>query len=201
MRRLLSLLTLLLLISGCAQLPETEPGTNTQGKSFLWLEHQLAASAVQSWKIKGRLAVKNAKESGTLTLLWNQVLSRYELRLIAPLGQGTYLLTGSVNSVKMQGPKDMLLTAATPEKLLEEGLGWKVHLDGLKYWIRGIPEPGITYSELILDEEGRLSNMQQSDFNIQVSRYTEQNGISLPEKIFIKSDNIQLKLVIQTWEI
>ena len=31
--------------------------------------------------------------------------------------------------------------------------------------------------------------------------YTEKENISLPEKLFIRSNNIQLRLVIQNWEI
>jgi outer membrane lipoprotein LolB len=185
------------LLNACSSLPKTEPHVQAQ----LWLEHQLAVSEITSWNINGRIAVKNDKQSGTVTLHWNQFISNYELRFIAPLGQGTYILTGSPDGVVLKGPKNKILTAETPEKLLYEGLGWDVHLDGLKYWVRGLPEPGINYSELTLDEKGRLSNMEQSGFNISVSRYTEQDGVSLPNKLSIKSDNIQLKVVIQNWGI
>ena len=184
-------------LSACTQLPKIDSSLKTQ----LWLEHQIAASAIQSWDIKGRIAVKNEKESGTVSLFWNQFLANYEIRFVAPLGQGTYILTGSPTGVVMKAPKDTTIVAEDAEQLLREGLGWDVHLNGLKFWVRGLPEPGIKYSELLLDEQGRLTNMNQSGFNVSVSRYTEQDGISLPEKLTIKSDNIQLKVVIQTWEI
>jgi len=196
-RRLFLLLLIVSLISACTQLPKIDAGL----KSQLWIEHQLDVAEIQSWNIKGRVAVKNDKESGTVTLLWDQFISNYELRFIAPLGQGTYILTGSPGKVVMKGPKNKTMTAETAEQLLREGLGWDVHLDGLKYWVRGLPEPGIKHSELLLDDKGRLSNMQQSGFNVSVSRYTEQEGISLPEKLTIKSDSLKLKVVIQNWEI
>lgn len=194
-------LTLLLLavslLSGCAQSPKIETSSKTQ----LWLDHQLSVGAIQSWDIKGRIAVKNAKESASVTLLWNQYLSDYELRLIAPFGQGTYILTGTSTQVRMKGPKGLDIVAENAEALLRQGLGWDVHLNGLRYWVRGLPEPGIKYSELTLDEKGRLVNMAQSGFDISISRYTAQNGISLPEKLSIKSDKIQLKLIIQIWKL
>ncbi len=185
------------LLSACSQLPRVETGSEYQR----WLEHQIAVSEINSWKIKGRISIKNGKESGTATLHWNQVNSDYELRVITPFGQGTYLLKGSPNRVTMQGPKNEILTADTPDELLYEGLGWTVHLAGLMYWIRGIPEPDIDYSQLLLDREGRLSEMEQSGFNVSVQRYTDQDGVSLPGKLFIKNDNIQLKMVIQNWNI
>ena len=198
MRRIFLLLLAVSLLSACAtQLPKIDSGL----KSQLWLEHQIAVSAIQSWNIKGRMAVKNEKESGTVTLLWNQFLSNYELRFIAPLGQGTYILTGSPGGVAMKGPKNKTMRAETPEQLLRDELGWDVHLNGLRYWIRGLPEPDMKYSKLLLDNKGRLTNIEQSGFNVSVSRYTEQGSVSLPEKLTIKSDKIQLKVVIQNWEI
>jgi outer membrane lipoprotein LolB len=196
-RRVSLLLIAVSLLNACTQLPKIDSGLKTQ----LWLEHQLTVGEIQSWNIKGRVAVKNDKESGTVTLLWNQFLSNYELRFIAPLGQGTYILTGTASGVVMKGPKDLILMAETPEQILNQGLGWDVHLDGLKYWVRGLPEPDIKYSELLLDDKGRLSNMKQSGFNISVSRYADLDGVSLPEKLTIKSDNIRLKVIIQNWEI
>lgn len=185
------------LLPACTQAPKIDPNLKTQ----LWLEHQILVSAIQSWKIKGRVAVKNTKESGTVSLFWDQKLSNYELRFIAPLGQGTYILTGSTTGVVMQAPKEMVIEAETPEQLLQEGMGWDVHLNGLKYWVRGLPEPDINYTDLLLDENGRLTNLEQSGFQISISSYTDHGNISLPEKIKIKSDNIQLKVAIQDWQI
>ena len=185
------------LLSACTQAPKIDSNVKTQ----LWLQHQIAASAIHNWKIKGRVAVKNAKESGTVTLFWNQSLSDYELRFIAPLGQGTYILTGSTTGVVMQAPKDNVIEADSAEQLLREEMGWDVHLSGLKYWVRGLPEPDVNYTNLLLDEKGRLTNMEQSGFHVSVSSYIEQDNVSLPEKIKIKSDSIQLKVVIQSWDI
>ena len=133
------------------------------------------------------MGVKNEKDSGTATLLWEQSFADYELRVIAPLGQGTYILKGTRDGVVMQDPNNKITMAKTAEQLLYQALGWKIHINGLKYWIRGVPEPYMTYSELLLDDKGRLTNMKQSGFDVSVLRYTEQNGISLPEKLSIKS--------------
>ena len=197
MKRLLLFILAVSLLGGCAQTPKTDPNIKTQ----LWLEHQIKTSAIQSWNINGRIAVKNTKQSGTVTLFWNQFLTNYELRLIAPFAQGTYILTGSSTGVVMKGPKDLILTADNAEQLLREALDWDVHLNGLRYWVRGLPEPDIKFSDLLLDDKGRLKNLKQSGFNISISRYAEKDGYSLPEKFTIKSDTIQLKVIIQDWKL
>jgi outer membrane lipoprotein LolB len=194
--RLLPLLLAVSLLGACSAVPQVDADLKPQ----LWLEHQITINGINSWNISGRLAVKNEKESGTATLLWDQSFANYELRVIAPLGQGTYILKGTRDGVVMQGPKNKFTMAKTAEQLLYEALGWKVYLNGLKYWIRGVPDPYMIYSELSLDEKGRLTNMQQSGFNVSVLRYTDHNGISLPEKLVIESNDIRLKLIIKSWE-
>jgi len=194
--RLLPLLLAVSLLAACSSAPKIDKDLKPQ----LWLEHQIAINGITAWNINGRLAVKNEKDSGTATLLWEQSFANYELRLIAPLGQGTYILKGTSGGVVMQDPKNISTKAETAEQLLYEALGWKIHINGLKYWVRGIPEPYMIYSELLLDEKGRLTNMKQSGFDVSVLRYTKQNGISLPEKLTIKSNDIQLKLVIKDWK-
>lgn len=188
------------MLAACSSAQKIDPEVSFDRKPQLWLEHQIVINGINSWNINGRLGVKNEKESGTATLLWEQAFASYELRVLAPLGQGTYILKGSRDGVVMQGPKDEFKMAQTAEQLLYEELGWKVHLRGLRYWVRGIPEPHMIYSDLVLDEQGRLMNMKQSGFDITVLRYGLHNGISLPEKLTIKSDFIQLKLVIKNWK-
>ena len=197
MNRLTGFFLLFFLIGGCAQAPEKL----NQENSSRWLEHQLDINAIESWHIRGRVAIKNDNESGTLTLHWNQEKNNYELRFIAPFGQGTYILTGSADGVIMQGTDNNVLTATTPEQLMQDVLGWSVHLNGLKYWVRGIPEPDVNHGQILLDQEGRLANMNQAGFNVSITRYTNHNGISLPEKLSIRNDSIQLKLIIQNWNI
>lgn len=201
MNRLFIFILTVSLLSACSTAPEKlVPEAALETKPQLWLEHQLAMSGITSWNLKGRLGVKNEKESGSATLLWDQSFANYELRVLAPLGQGTYILKGSRDGVIMQGPKQMFRMASTAEQLLYEELGWKVHLRGLKYWVRGIPEPYMIYSGLELDEQGRLTNMQQSGFDIRILRYADHNGVSLPEKLVIESDFIRLKLIIKSWK-
>ena len=191
-------LLIVLLVSGCSQLPEVQ--TDIDPAPY-WLEHQLAVNQIYSWDINGRVGIKTDKQNGTATLYWHQFGSNYELRIIAPLGQGTYILRGSPAGVVMQGPDGKVYSANRPEELMQAGLGWSVNLDGLQYWVRGIPKPDTSYSELSLDKKGRLNYLTQSGFSIEVQRYTDLEQVSLPEKLMIKSDDLQLKMIIQNWEL
>jgi len=187
----------MLLINACSSLPEID--NNLQ--LHQWTNHQALVNELESWSIRGRTAIQSKNNSATFLLHWDQFDAGYELRFISGLGHGTYLLKGSAAGVVMRTPKNKVFTSDTPEKLIREKLGWDVYLAGLKYWMRGIPEPNVKYSQLLLDEKGRLKDMKQSGFSVSVLRYTDKRNISLPEKLFIRSSDIQLRLVIQNWEI
>ena len=184
------------MLASCSSIPKIDEDS----KSQLWFEHQTAITGINIWNLNGRLGVKDQKNSGTLNFLWEQSYADYELRFIGPLGQGTYILKNTTDGIVMHSPKNKITTANTIAELFHNALGWKLNIDGLKYWVRGIPEPDMSYTELKLDEKGRLIRMKQSGFSVNVSGYVVQNGISLPKKIAIKNDNMRLKLVIKKWK-
>ena len=197
MKKIVLFFPIILVVSACGSLPELDSNMQSQG----WIDHQASINKVEFWKIKGRAAVRDDSNSASYVLHWEQFNSNYELRLISSLGQGTYLLKGSEKKATIQTPKNKIFTADTAEQLIQDKLGWDIHLAGLKYWLRGIPEPNVKYSQLLLDAQGRLSDMKQSGFTISILRYAKKKNVSLPEKVFIRKRDIQLRLVIQNWEI
>ena len=149
----------------------------------------------------GRIGIKSEVQSGTASLFWRQQDSNYNLRIVAPFGQGTYLLSGTTDRVQMSGPDNLLLTAGSAEELMNIALGWSVNLQGLRYWVRGLPNPESEYSAMRLDNKGRLQSIKQAGFNIDFQRYAIYDDYELPEKILIKSSELQLKLLIKRWQI
>ncbi len=187
-----------LLLGGCAQVPERPA---PEELAPLWLEHRQQVGQLSNWDINGRIGIRTADQSGTASLFWRQQGASYEMRIVAPLGQGTYILTGSPSRVQMSGPDDLLLTAGTAEELMVKGLGWSVDLQGLRYWVRGLPQPENVFENLELDADGRLDSLQQSGFNIDIERYATVDKYTLPEKLLIENGELQLKVLIKRWQI
>lgn len=189
-----------LLLNACALLPEQAVPLQNVAQSALWQRHREALGALEAWRIKGRIALANERQSGTLSLYWRQRGPDYELRLIAPLGQGTYRLEGAPGAVSLWGPEGLYLSAPTARQLMARGLGWDVDLGGLKYWARGLPAPGLAYHDLRLDQKGRLRGLRQAGLELRIDGYTEALGLSLPRKLSLRHDALRLKLVIRAWE-
>ncbi len=196
MKRLIPLL-LVLLLAGCAEMPF---GPERKPNTAAWDLRQEALNQLQSWSIKGRLAVQTKEEGWTATLHWSQKLEAYTMRFIAPLGRGTYQLQGDDQNVFLLTADNRLYQAADPESLLQENLGWSVPLQGFKYWVKGVPEPGIDVQKMLLDDQGRIIDMEQSGWTINISRYMDVEGAQLPEKLSIQNDRIKLKLVVADWK-
>lgn len=191
-------LLLAVTLAGCADLSISPvPGDISADP---WNTRRDYLVKLRAWTLTGRLAVQTEHEGWTATLHWIQDNENYNMRFIAPLGQGTYELSGDVHKVSMLTADNRFLQANDPESLMLDNLGWNVPLNGLKYWIRGLPEPGTAPDNMILDDKGRITDLQQSGWRISILRYAEVEGIDLPGKLFMQNDRFKLRLVIQDWK-
>ena len=188
---------MILFLSGCA----TRQPVSEDIRNAFWQRHSEQLIELHSWQLKGRIAIQRGKEGGSVSLHWQQDRHNYFLRVVAPLGRGTYELSGSEDGVVMRTEKNKLLHADNPETLLQENLGWQVPLSALRYWVRGLPEPDIKTDSLILDEKGRITKLSQSGWQISYIPYVKNSGYELPGKIFMQNDRLKLRLVIRDWKI
>ena len=185
-------------VAGCADLALVAPGVKPAEAA--WDARLEDLYQLNQWSIHGHLAVQAGGEGWSATLNWEQDHQDYTLRFIAPLGQGTYQLSGEEGNVKLVTADNKEYRATDAERLMQDNLGWNVPLHGLKYWVRGAPEPGVATDNLLLDEQGRMTDLQQSGWRISISRYGEFNGKELPSKLFMQNDRFQLRLVVLDWK-
>lgn len=194
----LSIIVLICVIfTGCA----TRPPIDIRDRNVSWDSRRDKLSSLTTWQASGRISVRLEKHAWSATLQWHQQQQEYFLRLIAPLGQGTYEITGNNNAVFLRTAKNEVLRANNPESLMEGTFGWSVPLTGLIYWIRGLPEPGTKTDALSLDEQGRITDLSQSGWRVTYSSYNNTGGLELPDKISLENDKLKVRLVIKHWKI
>ena len=188
------LLIMLVFFAGCSEVPLIP-------ESVTGAERQNHLEQIKRWKLKGRLALTSPKESWTVTFHWSQDYDRYLMQFIAPLGQGTYALRGGEgDGVYLLTAKNDVFRADDAESLLKQTVGWHVPMGGFRFWVRGLPEPGVDMTNQQFDDQGRIVEMQQNDWHISISRYMDVDGVRLPGKVFMHNDHFKLKLVIQEWD-
>ena len=149
------------LLTGCAVAPTTSPEATKA-----WTARQSALQNLTQWNAAGRIGVVNGPDGWHAGFQWAQQDSGYRIDLIGPLGQGRIRVEGNEQAVRIQTADGQTQTAPDPDALLEQAVGARLPVTGLRYWIRGLPEPGPSPT-LQTDAEGRLTRLEQNGWIIE----------------------------------
>ena len=199
--RHLSPLLVALIITGCSHSPVQEQVQS--GNTSLWHTHKAQITPIDSWQLSGKLGVKaqtaQKTESGSATLFWLQRPGYYDIRLSGPLGRGATRLIGNSDGVELSVAGQGVFQAQSAEALLEEQLGWRLPVDHLLWWARGLAAPD-SPSTLEIDDQGRLKKLTQAQWHIDYLSYSQQGNLWLPERLKVNGPNLNLTLVIKEWQ-
>lgn len=195
--RILLLLSLFLAFAGCTVQP---PRPVEENPSLAWEQRQVALQAVSGWHLSGRIAVRTEEESGQGSLDWRQDASRYDIRIAGPLGSGSVRLTGDDQGAVLWLSGEEKVSAANPAQLLYEQLGWWIPVEALRYWVLGLPAPQFP-ADWALDDYGRLASLQQAGWRIRFLDYEQRGNLELPTRIFVSSQEADVRLVVGRWNL
>ena len=183
------------LLTGCAVAPMTSPEATKA-----WTARQSALLKLTQWNAAGRIGVVNGPDGWHAGFQWAQQDSGYRIDLIGPLGQGRIRVEGDEQTVQIQTADGQTQTAPDPDALLEQAVGARLPVNGLRYWIRGLPEPGASPT-LQTDAEGRLTRLEQNGWTIEYPAYAYAAplNLDLPERIIARRQDLSVKLIIEDW--
>jgi outer membrane lipoprotein LolB len=195
LKRIIFVLGIFLGLAGCTTIaPEAPPSTVS------WETRQTALSRIQGWQLNGKIAVQTSRDSGSATVDWLQRNGSYTVSLLGPLGTSGLKLSGHPGSVTLETSDGKRFTASNPEELLAKQWGFNLPVSYLRYWIRGLPVPGIPSSDHF-DPSHRLTDLSQQGWQVQYLSYTRSNNIDLPSKMFISSPTLKVKIIIYSWNV
>jgi outer membrane lipoprotein LolB len=164
-----------------------------------WDLRREALLELQDWELYGRVSVTLEEQGWHANLDWIQQGPRFQLDLSGPLRQGRLVITGGPDGVRAQGGDGQVAFAEDAETLIARQLGWTLPVLGLRYWVRGIPDPSQPVIEMSLDELGRLATLKQGGWTIRYPDYLEGDGLDLPHKIRLDSSKINVRMVVDQW--
>lgn len=190
MSRVLPLSLGLLLLAGCAaRVPLQEPGSPAQRVAAL--------EAIENWTADGRIAVSDGRRSWQAGVHWQQRGERYAIDLIGPLGQGRLDIRGGPDGVVLRDG-ERTLRADDPDTLLADAGGVPVPVGGLRYWLRGLPEPDQP-ARPVTDAGGRLTRLTQDGWQIVYPNYVTVDGLALPQRIQASREAFEVKVLVDRW--
>ncbi len=190
-------LACVLMLSACVtQAPQ--PTQPAQAPSAAVL-HQARLKTIQGFSLKGRLGVVTQKQGFSGGIAWQHQLLNDDIQVFSPLGGKVADITKTPQQVTLTDQKGNSISAADAESLTETTLGWRLPLKGLSDWALGRP----TNSPILAnawDANGRLIMLKQDGWDIEFPGYNLVNDIALPSRVYLKSEKVNLKLIVETWQ-
>lgn len=193
-----------LMLAACASLPERAPVGNP---AAVWQARQKQLARVTGWDLRGRLALRTDNEGANASLRWVRSGERHRMSLAGPFGGGGVRLTYDDNGAVLRDADGDVYRGASMQELLLRATGWRLPIEGLNYWVLGLPDPEAP-GKSRLDQWGRLKSLEQFGWNISFLEYTQAGRYELPKLVFLNhradgaSDaEIEARLVVEHWTV
>ena len=184
----------LLVLSACAA---TRPSVDLPDLTT-WELRQEVLGSIPDWEFRGRIAVKAGDEGFNGKLSWTQTGNHFYATVSGPLGIGTVVMEGTDKAIVLtheDGSKQALID---PEVELYDRYGWAIPVASLRYWALGIPDPSTPF-DMDIDAAGRLVNLEQSNWVVNISRYRESAGQQMPRILTATNPNTRVRMVMDKW--
>jgi outer membrane lipoprotein LolB len=185
------------IMQGCASIAKPETSINIASLK-LYQQHQENLKTIERFTLKGRIGVQTEGKGFSGSLIWQHNSADDDIELYSPFGGQVASIKRTSDKVTLEDAKGNSISASDAETLTQNTLGWQLPLNGLSAWSLGRP----TSSPILdssWDEFGHLSTLKQDGWDIEYQNYSEQNGHFLPSKIVLKSNKVNLKLLVENW--
>ncbi|MBT8049216.1 MAG: outer membrane lipoprotein LolB [Xanthomonadales bacterium] len=189
---------LLLLTAACSSIPPAaQPGEAERAR--LYDEHfdRLASRSV--WDASGRLAISGEEDGGSGNFKWQKTSLENRINFHGALGRGAWTLESDENGAMLALADGSVYRAGSIDELVHVQLGWKIPVDHLSWWVRGLAAPGAVKTR-VLDEQGNLSELLQDGWVIEFGKYRVFDDLRLPVRLTARQEGWKVKLAIRSWK-
>ncbi len=186
------------LLTACATQPSAPSAPPALPNASINQQHLATLATFKSYSLKGRLGVVTQKQGFSGSIDWQHQQTSDNIDVYSPVGGKIANISQTPSGVTLTDQKGRNISAQDAESLTETTLGFRLPLTGLADWALGKP----TASKIdasTWDEKGRLLTLKQDGWDISYENYSENNGIDLPNKIVLKSEKVNLKLLVENW--
>ncbi len=175
----------ILMASSCAMetVVQETPYSKFSRESLYNLEH---------WSFDGRLGLTNGKESWQANINWQHKPNDEEMKLSGPLGQGAIVIKLTGEKVTIDRGNAKIQTSSQPEAFISQQVGMFVPVHSLRYWVIGVPEPGISFIDTPV-------GFRQSGWLIEYKQMQRVNERNMPRRVTVANERVKLKIMIDQW--
>lgn len=183
----------ILVLAGCAGPPSGTIRQQPESPAKL-------AVLAKNWRLEGRIGVQTKQESWHASLFWEHDGSQDRLRVAGPLNQAMVSIVVQKNLILINEGNGQLTQSSNPAELLRQKLGFAVPLPRLRYWIMGVPDPGMAYSRLA-GANGVDNGFTQSGWEVVIMETQNIGSTRMPRKLRVRGEGVTLKILADEWQI
>ncbi|MGH8686168.1 MAG: lipoprotein insertase outer membrane protein LolB [Burkholderiales bacterium] len=163
--------------AGCAELSPRAPG-----------------EAVE-FELTARFAAHYGSDAASGQLAWRHGPGRDEVLISSPFGQGIARVTRLPSHTTLVTSDERHYSAADPETLTEQVLGFRLPLKGLADWVRARPAPEAP-AQVERASDGRLLALEQFGWRVEYQAYEA----GRPSRLRLSYPGLDLRLAISEWK-
>ena len=181
-----------MLLASCADLPQHA------SSDLKWHDRETQLKALSHWKASGKLAIRSAEQSESATMEWSQTNNITRILLSGPMGLGAISIESDEQSLQISQngqTRHYDISSGSGERLV---MGWDLPLQALPYWVLGLPAPGDTVREQVV-EQGLLRRVEQLGWTVTYEGYAQFAQHLLPTRLTIERNDTRARLIIRNW--
>jgi len=167
-----------------------------------WEQRLQHNKQINDWTIKARLGVQSETEGGSFDVFWQQLTDAYDIRLIAPMGQGAVHITGDNGGVTISLADGQSEYSDDAEALFASMTGMSLPVTGMHDWLRGMPIEGEDIQHASWNEQGQLYKLEQRGWRIEMNRYKTVADYELPHAFYLEREDrpeLSVRLLVREW--
>ena len=184
-------------LTGCAALqPQPEPSSD----AAMHQQHLASLADIKAFNLQGRIGVQTEGRGFSGSTRWQHAAALDNIALFSPMGGQVANIEATPKGVVLIDSDGKSYRAQDAESLTQKTLGWQLPMKGLPDWVLGRPAAGAV-ENAHWDRAGRLTRLKQHGWDITYAQYQQSQGYQLPGKVTLVSPKLNLKLVIERWEL
>lgn len=186
---------LALLLAACSRPALRAPDAAAMERQLL-REGQL--EALRDWGFDGRIAVSGRGDGGSGRIEWRRQGERLDVSVSAPVSRQSWRLRSGPEGARLEGLEGGVREGEDAESLLRDAVGWDLPLAAVEAWIRGARSQGSL--RIGFGAEGLPERLEEAGWQIEY-RAWGQGAPPLPQRVFARSGERSLRLVVDRWHV
>ncbi len=165
------------------------------------LDRELALQMQNQWSFRGRIAISDGKQAGTVKIYWQQRGEQFDIVISLPITNQKYRLRSVNKKVQLEGFGIVMLEGDSAEAVLQQATGWRVPFKDMQLWLRGMRTNSAT--RINFAPSGLPAQFRENGWLVD---YRDWNAavMPMPMKVFANSSsdgkNASVRLQIEAWE-